>query len=277
MSIIISILNMENINACHHKSKVIFILGIVLVAFFISLTLSTMVGIDNKVKEGKYIGQDVEIKNSITISGTGEIYSKPDLAVIVFSVRNEAKTVSLAMTENTEKMNSIISTMKSKGVEDKDLKTTNFSVQPRYEWQRAQIEVWPQPDKKRVLIGYEINQSLQVKIRDLNKIGEIIQRATDAGASQVGNLQFTIDDYDELKNQAREEAIKEAKEKAEELADQLGVKLVRIIGFSEGGSVSRYYDYGMQEMSVSMDQAMPEIATGENKIAVSVSITYEIN
>lgn len=265
----------KNIYDC--KPRVIFILAIVFVLFFIALTISTIVDVQNKIKQGKYIGQDVEKKNTIMVSGTGKVYSKPELALITFSVRNEAETVSAAMTENTENMNAIINIMKSKGIEDKDLKTTSFNVYPRYEWRKPQIELWPQPERDRVLAGYEINQSLQVKIRDLNKIGEIIQGATDAGASQVGNLQFTIDNQSELKKEAREVAIKEAREKAKELANQLGVKLVRITGFSETGTVPGYYDYALKEMAISSESLIPQIETGENKIEISVNIIFEIN
>jgi len=264
-------------NACDYRPKIIFILGAVFVIFLIALTISTIVDVQNKIKQGKYIGQEIETKNTITVSGTGEIYAKPDLALISFSVHNEAKTVSAAMAENTANMNAIIMIMKSKEIEDKDLKTTSFNVYPRYEWKKSQIEIWPQPERERVLVGYEINQSLQVKIRDLNKIGEIIQGATDAGASQVGNLQFTIDNQDELKKQAREDAIKEAKGKAKELANQLGVRLVKITGFSEGGTVPRYYDYSLKEMAVSSESSTPQIETGENKIEISVNIIFEIN
>ena len=109
----------------------------------------------------------------------------------------------------------------------------------------------------------------------MHDIGSIIQGATDAGANQVGDLQFTIDKEDEFKKQARKEAIKKAKSKAEELASQLGVKLVRIADFSEGVSVPYYYGL---EKSVAMGagEAAPQIETGENKIEVTVSITYEI-
>lgn len=264
-------------NICDCRPKIIFILGAVFVIFLIALTISTIVDVQNKIKQGRYIGQEVETKNTITVSGTGEAYAKPDLALITFSVRNESKTVSSAMAENTANMNAIISVIKSKGIKDKDLKTTSFNVYPRYEWQKEQAETWPHSEGKRVLVGYEISQSLQVKIRDLNKMGEIIQGATDAGANQVGSLQFTIDDQDSLKKEARKEAIEEAKEKAEELADQLGIKLVRITSFSEGGVVPRYYDYALKESAISSESPMPQIETGENKIEVSVSITFEIN
>ncbi len=262
---------------CKHKVR--FALGIVLIIFLLALTVSTIVGVQNKIKQGKYIGQDIVAKNTITVSGTGEVYAKPDLALTSFSVRNEAKTVAEAMTENTAKMNAVIDFMKEQGVEDKDLKTTSFNIYPLYEWQKASTEIWPPPEGTRILVGYEITQSLQVKIRDLDKIGDIIQGAADSGANQIGSLQFTIDDQDELKKQAREEAIEEAKEKARELASQLAVQLVRITSFSESGVAPRfsYYDTAMKEAIGSAEAPAPQIETGENKIEVSVSITFEIN
>ena len=251
-------------------------MGSVLIAFLIILSVSAAVGIFNKVKEGRYIGQDVEVKNTITVTGTGEVYAKPDLAIVSFTVKTEAKSVAEAMEENTEKMNAVIGFMKAEGIEEKDLKTTNFNIYPRYEYyEKEDIEMWPRPEGQRVLVGYEITQSLQIKIREMESVGDIIQLATGAGANQVGSLNFTIDDQDELKNQAREEAIKEAKEKAQELASQLGIKLIRIQSFSESGGYP-YYDYIRSE-AVGMGGEAPKIETGENKIEVSVTLTYEIN
>ena len=129
-----------------------------------------------------------------------------------------------------------------------------------------------------MLVGYEVTQSLEVKIRDMAKIGDILQGATDAGANQVGDLQLTVDKQDELKKQAREEAIKKAKARAQELASQLGIKLVRIVNFSEGVSVPYYYDYALKEAAGMGGETAPspQIETGENKISVTVTITYEI-
>jgi len=170
-------------------------------------------------------------------------------------------------------MNSVIEAIKSQGVEEKDLKTTNFSISPRYEWYEKS-EIYPA--RKRVLVGYEVNQTLQVKIRDLTKIGNIIQVATKAGANQVGDLQFTIDKQDELKSQARKEAIEKAKVMAKEIAGQLGVKLVKITNFSENAIAPIPYPYFM-EKAMSGGAETPQIQTGENKIEVQVSITYEID
>lgn len=268
-------------NHCFEKFKthrgccfIFFILAI----FLIAVTVYFIVGIQNKIKEGKYIGKEIESKNTIVVSDTGEIYAKPDLALTTITVANEAKTVAKAMADNTKKINSVIDFLKKQGIEEKDLKTANFNISPRYEWIKGG-DITLYPEGKRTLVGYEVSQSVQVKIRDMEKIGDVLQGATDAGANQIGDLQFTIDKEDELKKQAREEAIKKAKEKAGELASQLGVDLVRIVNFSESLSSPRYYDYALSEKAVGGGGAMPapNIETGENKISVSVSITYEIN
>jgi len=259
-----------------HRHRGLFsLLLAALSLFLIVLIVSTIVDIQNKVKEGRYIGQEIESKNNISVSGTGEIYAKPDLALTSFSVVNEAKTVEKAMTENTSKMNAVIEAVKSQGVDEKDLKTTSFRINPRYDY-IEQGSIYP--TRKRVLSGYEISQSLQVKIRDMEKIGSIIEKATAAGSNQVGDLQFTIDDQEALKAEARSQAIVKAKEKAKSIASELGVKLVRITNFGES-SVMPYYarSYEFADMAIGGEQAIPEIETGENKISVSISITYEID
>jgi len=266
----------QNSKICKDEHKILFkSICILLMVLLFASTLYIFVSIQNKIKEGRYIGQEIESKNTITVSGTGEVYTKPDLAFTTFSVVTEKKEVAEAMEENTQKMNAIINSIKEQGIEEKDLKTTSFNIYPIYEWnERTQFY----PDGQRVLVGYEIKQSLEVKIRDMGKIGIIIQKATDAGANQVGNLQFTIDDEDEVKKQAREQAIKEAKDKAKELASQLGIKLVRIVNFNENGTIP-YYSAPKAEMAAmdSNSEEVLQVETGENKIEVNVSITYEIN
>ncbi len=249
-------------------------IGVLFSVLLIALIVFVAVSIPTKIKEGRHI----DGVNRITVSGTGEVYAKPDLALINFSVVSESKTVEEATSDNTEKMNAAIDFVKGTGVEEKDLKTISFNVYPRYEYRKVELEIYPYPPGKRVLVGYEVTQTLQVKIRDLEKIGDILDGVTDIGINQVGSLSFTIDKQDEFKEQAREEAIEEAKAKAEILASQLGVDLVKIIDFSESGSVPRYYDYAMESSMKGMSSsAAPQIETGENKIEVSVSIVYEIN
>ncbi len=249
------------------KKNIITALIIVGIVFLVSLTVWVNIDIQNKI---------TETENTITVSDSGEIYAKPDLAISTFSVITEEKTVAEALSKNTEKMNTVIDFVKDQSVEEKDLKTISFNVYPRYEWREEKTEIPPYPSGERVLVGYEVRQSLEVKIRDMEKIGTIIEGVTEAGANQVGDLQFTIDKEDELKKQAREQAIEKAKTKAKELASQLGVNLIRIVDFSEGVTIPRYYSLE-KEAAMGLGGEEPQIETGENKIEVTVTITYEIN
>lgn len=241
------------------------VLAAIIGAFLIVLIIGEVIDIKDKVRpEG----------STVTFAGTGEIFAKPDLITTSFSVLTQAKTVAEALSENAKKMNAVIDSIKSQGVAEKDLKTTNFNIFPRYEYQRVEPQMYPYPGKS-VLVGYEVDQSLEVKIRDIAKVGQILQGGTDAGANQVGDLIFTIDKADELKSQARKLAIDQAKAKAKELTSQLGVKLGKITNFSESGGFPIIFGISkaMPEMA---GGGVPQIETGENKIEVTVSITYEI-
>ncbi|MFH1509565.1 MAG: SIMPL domain-containing protein [Candidatus Nealsonbacteria bacterium] len=228
----------------------------------LTLVVSTVIGIGDKL---------AKTENMITVSGVGEIYAKPDLAITYFSVTKEAKTVAEALSSNTKSMNAVIQAIKDQGVEDKDLKTTNFNIYPRYEWTDKTSSIYP--NGQRELVGYEVSQTLEVKIRNLEKTADILQAGVDSGSNQVGNLQFTIENSDDLKAEAREIAIDEAKSKAKVLAKQLGVRLAGVASFSESGDGIIYFDTRMEATS---GGSTPQIETGENKIESRVSITYKI-
>lgn len=261
-------------NISQGKKTLMVVFVLIVSVFFIVLTFSTFVGALNKMEEKK----NNPAGNRITVNGTGEVYAKPDLAMMDFSVITEKKTVEDAVSENTQKMNSIIDSMKSLGVEEKDLKTTNFSINPQYEYRDEFIAYY---GKNRVLTGYRVSQNLEIKIRDLAKIGEIIEKATSAGANEAGDLYFTVEDRDQLEKQAKALAIEEAKKEAEELAGQLGIKLGRITNFYENSYAPPYYSDSLEKSDIAMglgaaSSIAPDIQTGENKISASVSIIYEI-
>lgn len=249
---------------------------IIFCAFLVTLIIYFVVSIQNGIKAGRFIGGDVQSRNTITVSGVGDIYSKPDLAKMSFSVVSDAKTVVQAMSDNTGKMNAVIAFMRGQGVEDKDLATTSFNINPVYDYNQAACGLTSCPPSQRVLTGYEVTQSLQVKIRALDKVGAVIEGATAAGANQSGDLQFTIDNPDSLVDQARAQAIAKAKSQADEIASRLDVKLARITGFSEGSMApAPMYDVAEKAMA-SGTGAAPNIQTGQSKVEVTVNITYEI-
>jgi uncharacterized protein YggE len=245
----------------------------VLAVFLVFATLSELKGF-------RFIGSGVTATNTITVSGEGEVFAVPDTATFSVTIQETAKDVKTAQTAATKKNNDIVAYLKGGDVEEKDIKTTDYSVYPQYEYGER---VCPQysycPPGEQKLVGYQVSQTLLVKVRDTDKAGELLSGVGELGASSVSGLSFTIDDQDALEAEARGEAIDDARIKAAELAKQLNVKLVRVVGFSENGNYPIFY---AKEMSVADGRGgmggapAPELPVGENKISSNVTVTYEI-
>ena len=254
------------------------ILIISLTLFILSLFVSQIFTIKNKIREGNLINGNPA---TISIIGESELFATPDIAKISLSVLTEEKTVKEATRKNNEKMNNITKFIKSRNIEDKDIKTVNYYINPIYEYRNTyETEIFPKKSPVRILIGYEIMQTLEIKIRDLDNSGVVIEGATSRGANQVGNLQFTFEDEKILKDKATNKAIENAQEKAKILATKLNVKLVRIIDYYYQEQPI-YYNKNLsalQAMSDKIDRGAdaPNIEPGENKITAQVKITYEI-
>ncbi len=219
--------------------------------------------------------------NVISVSGDGEVFAAPDIATFSFSVTQEGRDVKDAQTKVTDKINAAIKAIKDLGVEDKDIKTTEYNAYPKYEYSNSVCTQFSCPPSRQTLVGYEVSQTITVKVRKVDDAGKMLEAAAGAGVTNVSGLSFTIDDEDALTRQARQMAIDEAKEKAKQLAKDLGVRLVRIVNFSENGNypIPMYY---ARDMANGMGRGLetkaeaPSLPTGENKIISNVTITYEI-
>jgi hypothetical protein len=218
---------------------------------------------------------DNQIVNTITVSGKGEVVVKPDIATVSFGVTAENLDVAKAQTESATKINKIIDLLKSKGVAEKDIKTTNYNIYPRYDYNQTN-QTFPYGGKQ-VLAAYVVSQTVEVKILEIAKAGEILSGVGEFGVTDVSGLTFTVDDEEKVKDQARDLAIEDAKAQAKVLAKGLDVKLVKITSFSENANYPMYYGVSSAKM---MDSAVssvaPQVPAGENKITSNVSITYEI-
>lgn len=241
------------------------------------LVMSLMAYAHTTWQEGKYgfMGP-----TTINVMGEGEILARPDIGTFSFSVRAEAEDAATAQDLSAESINSILAYLKEAGVDEKDVKTNNYYLNPTYSYEeRVCSGNGYCPPGERVIDGYEVSQTVTVKVRDLDKSGDLISGAGDRGATNISSLQFTIDDETVLQDQARAAAIADAKDKAKALAKDLDVRLVRMTGFSEndGGYYPEpYYAMDMAE-SVSMNmKSAPSMPTGENSIHSTVYITYEI-
>lgn len=220
------------------------------------------------------------VYNAITVNGEGEAFAVPDIASFSFSVSQDAATVSAAQEGVTKKMDAILAQLKDLGIEEKDIKTSDYSVYPKYTYSSSPCSINYCPPSQQKQDGYSASHSVSVKVREADKAGEALSVAGNAGATNLSSVSFTVDDEDKIVDEARAEAIKDAKEKAEMLADELGVKLVRVMGYSDNTSDGYPIPYAtsvrMEGGSDAVQAKAPTLPAGENKVTMSVSVTYEI-
>lgn len=251
--------------------KVVVAVGIAAVIALLAYTYST-------IKSSRYLYSGPV---SISVIGEGEVTATPDIATFSFNLEaKEADAVS-AQNKAADTMKAILAYVKESGVEDKDVKVESYNLSPQYEYAQTVCTQWGcPPTKEPKIIGYQVNQQVAVKVRDTAKAGALVSGIGSKGALNVTGLTFTIDDTDVFKAQARALAIKDAKEKADKLAKDLGVRIVRMNGYSEdGGYPMPYYaassDMMMKSASPEMAQSA-ELPMGENTISAQVNISYEI-
>ncbi len=214
---------------------------------------------------------DTNRNNQVSVSGEGKAYVVPDIGLVTLGVQSDGQTTEAVIKDNTTKMNAIINAMKELKVEDKDIKTTNYSLSPKYNYTK---------DRGTYPDGYTLSQNVQIKIRDFSKIGDILNQATSKGANIVNNLQFTVDDPSKVKEEARAKAIEKAKESAESLARESGIKLGRLVNVYEN-YVPYYLDsskaYGMGGAESSAVAPMvARIEPGQQEITVNINLVYEV-
>lgn len=215
---------------------------------------------------------------SFGATGEGKVVVVPDIATFSFGVIAEANNADVAGLQetNTEKVNSIINQLKELGIDDEDIATENYSLNPRYQFCGAGAAVCPPSS----IVGYSINQTVAVKIRDFEHIGQALSIAAESGATNISRLQFSIDDLEAVKNEARGEAIKDAQTQAKALAKAGGFKLGRILSIDEM-SAEPYYAreaaYGLGgDMMVSSVAPMPMIEPGSTEVTVRMMVRYQI-
>ena len=268
------------INATHWPRTMATAALAMLALFLFVLTVSSLKGIS-------YIGSGVQPTNTINVSGHGEVFAVPDTAEFSATVQETAKDVPTAQTAATTKANAIIDYLKGQGIDAADIQTTDYSISPQYEYQQAACPTVASgsapvycPPGKQVLTGYQVSETLTVKVRDTSKAGTLLSGVGSKGASQVSGLTFTVADQNAVDAQARDKAIADAKSKADALAQSLGVSLVRIVSFNENKNspypiYAKAYGLG-GGVAESAAVPAPDIQTGQNKYTDDVSITYEI-
>lgn len=198
-------------------------------------------------------------------SGTGKVTVKPDVAFVNAGIRIQAQTVKSAQEQINTIINKVSAEVKSLGVEAKDIQTTNYNVNPDYDFSAGTQKIK----------GYTASTTLAIKMKDIDKINNVIDAVTQAGANEISGITFDVDDKAKIENEAREKAVAQAKKKAEDAAKIAGFKLGRIINYSEGSYDPQPGLFRATEVNIAQEKT--QLEPGSSEISITVTLSYEIN
>lgn len=216
------------------------------------------------------VAEDAPVQK-LTLSGSGKSTAEPDLATLSAGVITQAKTARNALTANTERMTAVIAAFKDAGIPDKDVKTTNFSVQPQYHYDRTN-----NGHKPPKIVGYAVHNTVVVTVRDLTKLGRVLDQSVDVGANTISGPHFDISDRRAATDEARRNAAADALRKAQLYADALGVTLGPILSVTEGAiSVPRPPVQMRAAMAADAEAVVP-IESGDINLSAQVNITWQL-
>jgi len=212
---------------------------------------------------------------SFAVSGEGKESITPDIAQFTFTIITEKdEEISKIYQENSDTVTKVKKFLADNGIEDKDIQSTFYNLNPRYQYYTCTNGPCPAPE----ISGYSLNNGFLVKVRDLNKLNDLLSGVVKNGSNSVYGLAFTVDDPSELKNKAREKAFADAKKKAEDLAKSGGFSLGRLLSVEEsliGGGVNPYYG-GVAMGMGGGGYGGPGIEAGSQEIIVQLVLRYEI-
>lgn len=209
---------------------------------------------------------------TIAVTGTAEKLTAPDICYLSFGVATfHRKSAGEAYRQNNTVMAAVSAAVKSLGIEAKDIQTANFSIAPQYHYEDEA--------RRRVFDGYRVYHALNVNLRDLKRVSEVLDAAVGAGATEVGQVRFAVENPKQHTADVRLEAVRAAQAKAKSIAEVLGVKLGRPVSVSESepDNWSRYYAQANVAMEASHSAGGAEVLEpGEFRLTRTVHVTFEI-
>lgn len=238
-------------------------IGFTIVFFFVLLFIYTKIAGPIPF----YVTSVTTQKNTtFDVSGEGSVFVVPDVARVSVGISANAPTVKGAQDQMNAAINKVSQAVKALGVDSKDIQTTNYNINPTYDYTAGSQKI----------TGYSASTNLSIKVRKIEKVNNVIDAATQAGANQVGGVSFDVDDKTKAENDARQKAIADAKSKAETAAKEGGFSLGRLINYSEN-SQSPILPRAMAVGAVGKaDSNATQVETGTNEIKISVTLSYEI-
>jgi uncharacterized protein len=247
------------------------------IALVILLALFVFALFINEVKSSDSIGRGTQGPNVITVTGKGEVMAVSDIATLSLTLSKDGASAKEAQNLLNEQITKTVDYLKNQKIDEKDIKSEYGGLNPKYSQEQIVCIAYPCPQRDPKIVGYTANQTITVKIREVDSANEIKTGLATVGVVNISGPNFSIDDEEGFKDQARELAIKDARENAKVLAQQLGVRLGKVATFSENGYYPMAYDAKVSNQSAGIATSpAPELPKGENKIISNVTITYEI-
>ncbi len=244
------------------------------------LALFLLVATLGEIMNLKYIGAGIQPTDTIVVNGEGKVTAKPDTATFTFTVDNTAADVATAQSKSTTQANTIISYLESAGIDESDIQTTDYSINPQYQYSDQACPAYGYcPPQKQTISGYEVSQTDTVKVTDITKAGTLLAGVGQRSVSDVSGLTFSVSNQQDLENQARDMAITDAQSNAQDLAKALGVSIVSVVGYNDNQVTPVTPMYAMASNAAApAAEAVPTptIPAGQNTITSDVSVTYQI-
>jgi uncharacterized protein len=215
------------------------------------------------------LAEDAKMTRMISLNGHGEVHATPDIAIVTMGVLSSAATAQEALASNTKSMTDLLAALNAAHVDSKDISTSNFSVNPRYDYGQNN----GQPPK---VTGYDVSNNVTVTLRKIETMGSLLDKVVSAGSNQINGISFSIANPQAAMDEARKAAVVDAKRKAELYAGSTAVSLGNIISISEGGAYQPPMPMQAKMMAADSGGAPVPIAQGEQVIAMDVNISWEI-
>lgn len=213
-----------------------------------------------------------ERQSVLNVSGSGYVSVAPTLARVTAGVVANAETARDALTQNNQAMKKVLEGLKGSGIEAKDIVTTNFSVAPQYTYEDEQGKRLRKPQ----LLGYEVRNSVYITVRNMEKLGTILDATVSNGANSIDDISFDVENASTLQDEARKQAFADAKRKAELFAGASDMKLGKIRTLSENSSGGVIRPRMMMDAMKASAQSSVPVEQGELNLSTQVDVQWEL-
>ncbi|WP_101925799.1 MULTISPECIES: SIMPL domain-containing protein [Luteimonas] len=201
----------------------------------------------------------------LSVSAQAEASRRPDIAMLSTGVVTQAADANGALRANSEQMTTLMAAIKAAGIAERDVQTSGINLNPQYRYAE---------NEPPVITGYQANNNVNLKVRDIARLGQVLDALVASGANQINGPTFEIEDAEGVQDEARAAALKKAQARAEMYAASLGLRVLRMVSISEGGGFAP--PRPMMAMRAMADSAAPPVSPGETTLSANLDIVFEL-